>query len=390
MGKKYLVLGAGRQGTAAAWDLAKYGNASQVDILDTDMHRLFDVEKSLSSEFPDVKIVGRLESLGELLTPVMGRPKPKYHACVNALPYQFIEPVSALAVMAGISVCDLGCDTKSVLAQKKLTEAAKAANISIVSDCGLAPGTSTMLARLAIKRLGRKPDRVSIYCGGLPAQDQSIFKYKLVFSPTGLFNNYAAKAWVLSGGDVLEVDSLTGREDVEFANEKLEAFYTHGGASLLPWSLQREGVRNFSYKTLRYPGHLDALMLLRELGLLDQDNPAALEAWRGAIAKRLTGPADSTDDYVYLRAVASIETFWPPPEGLRSITLDMVFRDAGKFNSMERSTGFSAGVVACLQASKKVKPGVWTPDEAIDVNTYFKEMAKRGFQVIETSNKLLA
>lgn len=390
---RYLVLGTGRQGTAAAYDLAKFGRAKEVFLYDNNPAAAFNAEGKLSHLVRKKFSVVQDDDLGSVMK------EADVHAAVCALPYFLGEKVAKLAVENRVPICDLGCDTGIVKKQLKLDKQARKARTAIVPDCGLAPGTSTMFAMYVYDRLRElkaKPESIRLYCGGLMQDQRDCFepvdkghlislydhswkplKYKIVFSPVGLINNYAQPAYVLANGIVCTVPSLEDEEPVSMEGRILEAFSTAGGASLLPWRFQKAGIKDFSYKTLRYPGHAKEMRLLRDLGLLDVDKPIVEEVWKSVITDKLRH--EKTPDCVYLMAVGKGTS----KKGPVAVTLSMRDLDDDNFSSMERTTGFAAGVVASMLAHGKIRPGVKTPDEAIKASDYVAELKKRGFRIKE-------
>jgi hypothetical protein len=110
---------------------------------------------------------------------------------------------------------------------------------------------------------------VRIRVGGLPQDPQPPLNYQIVYSLHGVLDYYTTLSWVLRDGEPLEVDALSEIEPVEFPEPvgTLEAFHTAGGLSTMPWTY-KDRLRNMEYKTLRYPGHAEAMRVIRELGLL--------------------------------------------------------------------------------------------------------------------------
>lgn len=375
----YIVLGAGRQGTAAAYDLAKNGAARSILLVDCDL----DIAKQAKARLKElVPITVNLKAVESAYAPGILSAE-KAHACVNALPYHWGVQVAQSSIEGRVPVCDLGCDTPTVKKQLKLSSKAKKAKVAIVPDCGLAPGNSTMFAMYVLERLKgmkAKPKSIKVYCGGLPcAPGRLPLGYKVVYNPMGLLNNYRSKADVVRGGKVSKVESLTELEQVSFRGQPLEAFHTSGGASLLPGKLAKKGVSEFAYKTLRYPGHAAEIRLLRDLGMLDLSDQHVENVWKTVIADKLVRP--DVPDVVYLRA----EGIGESKRGPARVVLDMKdFQDHRTgFTAMERTTGFAAGLVAYMLASGKIKPGVRTPDDVISPDQYIQALQKKGFQLSE-------
>src|SRR5207247_11471759 len=88
-------------------------------------------------------------------------------AVLSAIPYYFNSDLARLAVEAGVHFADLGGNTEIVFKQKGLDEDAKRKGITVVPDCGLAPGMVNVLAQYGIQHLD-SVDSVKILVGGLP------------------------------------------------------------------------------------------------------------------------------------------------------------------------------------------------------------------------------
>src|SRR5438105_1065347 len=190
-------------------------------------------------------------------------------AVQNAAPYYFNLAVSRAAVDAGIHCADLGGNTEIVFQQKALDAEARARSVSIIPDCGLAPGMVNILAAEGIRRVGNA-EVVKIYVGGLPQHPEPPLNYQIVYSLAGALDYYTTPSWVLRDGRPARVEALSEPEHVVFPPPvgELEAFHTGGGISTLPWAYEGR-VRTMEYKTLRYPGHVAIMRPIRELGLLD-------------------------------------------------------------------------------------------------------------------------
>ena len=143
--------------------------------------------------------------------------------------------------------------------------------LSVVPDCGLAPGMVNILAAEGIRRLDRARS-VRIYVGGLPQQPEPPLNYLIVYSLEGALDYYTTPSWVLRGGKAVQVDALSELEPVAFPEPvgELEAFHTGGGISTMPFSWEGK-IEAMEYKTLRYPGHVAIMRPIRELGLLSNE-----------------------------------------------------------------------------------------------------------------------
>ena len=260
---RMLVLGAGLQGSACAYDLLQHPGVDRVTVADLKPDRIPALLRPLAGR--------RLALLkldvqdGAALRAAMGG----HDAVLNAAPYYFNLEVSKAAVDSGLHCADLGGNTEIVFQQRKLDAAARERGVSIIPDCGLAPGMVNILAAEGIRRVG-EAESVKIYVGGLPQHPEPPLNYQIVYSLEGALDYYTTPSWVLRDGRPTRVDALSELEQVTFPPPvgALEAFHTGGGISILPWAYEGK-VRTMEYKTLRYPGHVAVMRPIRELGLLD-------------------------------------------------------------------------------------------------------------------------
>jgi len=390
MGYRYAILGGGRQGAAAAYDLGRFGEADLIVIYDLEPKiaekTAERINKLLSrglaeAEGLDVRERGRLKAALQ---------ESDFDAALSAVPYSLNLQITEAAIEARVPLCDLGGSTETVLEQLKLGEEAGHEGISIIPDCGLAPGTANVLAAYAIslmERHGAKPQDVKIYCGGLPQDPRPPLDYQLLFSIEGLLNEYLSPVHVLREGRVQTLEPLTELEIIEFPEPlgECEAFLTSGGTSAAPWRLAGL-LRSYEYKTVRYKGHCEKLRAIRDLGLLAEE-PTAVgdvrisprELFKAAAGPRLDlkGP-----DIVVLRVICKGELRGESME-IQLDLLDFYDEETG-FTAMERTTGFSAGVVMQLLACGEAAVGVHTPDEALPIERYIEALLERGFRITET------
>ncbi len=378
MGYRYAVLGAGRQGQAAAFDLAVRGEADEVvlfDVVEEQARRAVDRINRLVGRTVAAAAALDVRNREELESRLQG-----FDAALSAVPYSFNVFITEAALRARTPLCDLGGNTDVVFRQLDLDPQARAAPVAVVPDCGLAPGTANVLAAYALRaleRAGEKPQSVKIYCGGLPQHPKGPLGYQLVFSVEGLLNEYLSPAYVLRDGRVQTVEPLTEREELELPGVgRCEAFITSGGTSTAPW-VYRQKLQSYEYKTVRYAGHCERLKLLRDLGLLEGKARAAVAR---ALEQRLPS---GEPDWVMLRVICS------GPEGRVQLDLVDFYDGQTGFTAMERTTGFSAAIVMHLLAKGEIAPGVRTPEQAVDPTQYVKELLQRGFRLTETVHRPL-
>lgn len=381
---RVLVLGAGQQGSACAYDLLTRTDA----------------EVFLADRVTD-HLPGFLRDLGDRLHP-LPLDASDHEAAVAAmrgmdvvccaLPYYLNYPMAAAAIEAGAHFCDLGGNTAIVQQQQALAARAREREVSVVADCGVAPGMVNVLAAAGIRRLER-PRAVRMMVGGLPQHPEPPLHYQVVYSLEGVLDYYTTPAMVLRDGEIGEVEALSDVVEVDLPGVgRLEAFHTAGGLSTM--ASRYAGVLDaMEYRTLRYPGHAVVMRAIRDLGLLDRE-PVQVGAARVTprdlflvvAGPRLLRDPRESPDMVALRVEVEGE------RGGRSLRLrwDLLDRfdpDTG-ITAMMRTTGFSLAVTAALLGEGSVEPGVWTSDEAIPADHYVSALRERGLEIRFTEHSI--
>ncbi|HEX6643057.1 MAG TPA: saccharopine dehydrogenase C-terminal domain-containing protein, partial [Gemmatimonadales bacterium] len=288
---------------------------------------------------------------------------------------------------AGCHFSDLGGNTEIVFEQKKLHEAARSKGLSVIPDCGLAPGMVNILAAEGIRRLDRT-DKVKIYVGGLPQHPEPPLNYQIVYSLEGALDYYTTPSWVLRDGKPTQVDALSELESVEFPAPvgTLEAFHTGGGISTMPFAWEGK-IGTMEYKTLRYPGHVAVMRPIRELGLISNEpitvkghTVVPRDVFIAAVHPKLFKPKG--EDLVALKVEVS-GTKNGAPAATTFQLIDRYDTERG-ISAMMRTTGYSLAITGRMQADGRVtEKGVHTPDEAMPFRAYVDELAERGVRIEE-------
>jgi lysine 6-dehydrogenase len=380
---KVLVLGGGAQGSAAAYDLLQDEGVTEVVIGDMQTEVAPFLEPFLSSAGGSGKLrVAQVDARDE---DSVRRAMEGMTSVVCALPYYFNLPMTKLAIEAGAHFADLGGNTEIVEAQRELDADAAAAGVSIIPDCGLAPGMVNILAQAGIDELD-STESVRMWVGGLPQHPEPPLNYQIVYSMEGVLDYYTTPGLVLKEGEPAEVEALTGLEEVSFPEPlgTLEAFYTAGGISTLPFRYRGE-LRTMEYKTLRYPGHAQIMKAIRDLGLLS-DEPVSVgdakitprQFFIDRVTPKLRKPEGK--DLVALRVEIRGEKDGRP----RAIRYDLLdYYDAATgITAMMRTTGYSLALTGVMQGRGQIREkGVRTPDETVDPLAYLDGLARRGIQI---------
>jgi lysine 6-dehydrogenase len=378
---KMLVLGAGLQGCACAYDLLQNPAVSQVTLADLR---------------PDNLPAFLAPHRGKRLTAVVldvtdgtavRQAMTGHQAVMSAIPYYFNEQMARAAVDCGLHYSDLGGNTEIVFNQKKLDPEAKAKNLSVIPDCGLAPGMINILAAEGIRRVDRA-EKVKVYVGGLPQHPEPPLNYQIVYSLEGALDYYTTPSWVLRGGKPVQVDALSELEALDFPAPvgTLEAFHTGGGISTMPWAYQ-DRVDVMEYKTLRYPGHVAIMRPIRELGLLSDEQIVVRgqtvkprDVFIASVHPKLHKPAGR--DLVALRVEVTGKNGGKPARA--GFQLLDYYDEAHGISAMMRTTGYSLSITGQMQVDGRISAkGVHVPDEAMPFGPYVAELAKRGINVVE-------
>ena len=378
---RMLVLGAGLQGSACAYDLLQDKDVTEVRLAD---HHLGHIPEFLAP-YSGPRLLPTLLDVRdhEAVLSVMRQSD----AVMSAIPYYFNYDLAKLAVDAGVHFCDLGGNTEIVFKQKELDADARRQNITVVPDCGLAPGMVNILAEYGIRQLD-SVDSVKIYVGGLPQHPEPPLNYMLVYSLEGALDYYTTLSWVLRNGKRTHVKALSEREPVTFDSVgTLEAFHTAGGLSTMAFRYE-DKVPTMEYKTLRYPGHAALMEDIRAMGLLDLTpvdvkgiKVVPRDAFIASVMPKLFKPKGR--DLVALRVVVSGKK----SGSAATKTFELVDRydEAHDISAMMRTTGYSLSITGLMQARRQVgPPGVYTPDECIPAATYIAELRKRGVDIKES------
>ena len=381
---RMLVLGAGLQGSACAYDLLQNPEVTQVRL--ADLH--FDHLPAFLAPYSGPRLIP---------TPLDVRDRDavlalmrESDAAMSAIPYYFNLQLAECAVEAGVHFCDLGGNTEIVFQQKALAAGAVARGVTVVPDCGVAPGMVNILAEYGIRQLDTV-ESVRIYVGGLPQHPEPPLNYHIVYSLEGVLDYYTTLSSVLREGKREEVVALSERETVTFPAPvgALEAFHTAGGLSTMAWRYEGK-IPTMEYKTLRYPGHAEIMETIRGLGLLDLE-PVDVKGQKvvprdlfvSLVGPKLTKPAER--DLLALRVTVAGTKGGKP--ATRQFDLVDRYDEVHGISAMMRTTGYSLSVTGLMQVRGAVKPaGVHTPDECIPPREYIDALGARGVVINELSS----
>jgi lysine 6-dehydrogenase len=379
------VLGCGMMGTAAIYDLTKNSAITKIIAADIDI----DKARELKERFGDDRIdpiaidVGNLTDVRSMLTGT--------NAILGAIHYKYNFELSKIAIDLGSHFCDLGGNNSVVDEQMTLSDGAKNAGVSIIPDCGLAPGMVSIVVAHGEKNFDSLDD-IHIRVGGLPQTPEPPLNYKLVFSVEGLINEYVEPVRAIRDGKLVTLPPMNEIEELSFPSpfDKLEAFTTSGGTSTLVQTYS-DRVRNLDYKTIRYPGHCEKIKMLIDLGFFSSEKIYAggKKVTPRAVAGAILEEALLNDDKdSVLIQVELIGTTGGKKRSLRYRLIDYHDDNTG-LSAMMRMTAFPAIIVAQMQADGRVTSRGTVPQElAVPPEIFFEELERRNIMFETTWTEL--
>jgi lysine 6-dehydrogenase len=381
MSKTYAVLGAGMQGTACAYDLAKFASAHKVLMGDVD----FDNAKKNSWRVNDLigSAICEPKQVNALDPDNVHKFFERVDVVASCLPYWMHPKVARIAIDSKTNMIDLGGNTEITMRTLAMDEEAKAAGVTLVPDCGLAPGLVNNLGYYLIENLD-SVESVKLYCGVLPQNPKPPFNYKLTFNVEGLVTEYDYQAVVLRDGEIVLVDTLDELEKLHIEElGEMEAFTTSGGTSTAPYTLQGR-VPNYEYKTIRFPGHCSLMRIFKDFGFWGEEEVEVKgykvkprELFYKVFGDKLAEIEDK--DMCAVRAVGRGKKNGED----KKLQIDIFDRedDVTKFTSMERLTGFSAAIYAHEIAQGNVEAGCIRYENAVTGTKFVEEIQKRGVKL---------
>jgi len=384
----YAVVGAGRQGTAAAYDMARFGEAARVLVADADPEAAgrsaARVNGLVGREIAEPRAVDAAEP--DLLRALLAG----VDSFVSAVPYWLNPAITRVAIEARASMTDLGGNTDLVRAQLRLSPEAEAAGIAVIPDCGQVPGMGTSLTTYAMSVLD-ETDEVTFWDGGNPLHPRPPFNYILTFNMAGLTNEYHGVAHFIRDGRRVEIPTFRD-EDYELVDfpepiGRMEAFVAGGGTSTMPWTFEGR-LRTLWNKTLRWPGHFAAWKAYLDAGLLETEpiSVGGLHVVPRDVLHAVIEPKirarPGEPDLVIVRVLARGRKDGCPAQ----VVVELIdrFDEATGFTAMERTTGWDASIKAILNAQGVTPRGVHPAEVAVPPGRYAAELRRRGFSLTET------
>ncbi|HMK18422.1 MAG TPA: saccharopine dehydrogenase C-terminal domain-containing protein [Chitinophagaceae bacterium] len=249
---KVAVLGAGMVGSAIAMDLASRHHVTAFDVSNANLELLKKRNPRIEIRQADLR---DYSSYPHLLT--------SFDIIVTAVPGFMGYKTLEAAINCGKNIVDISFFPEDVL---QLDQLAKEKGVTVITDCGVAPGMSNFIIGHHNEEM--KIEALEIYVGGLPKVRKKPFQYKAPFSPADVIEEYTRPARLMENGHIIVRPALSEVEWLHFEDlGTLEAFNTDGLRSLL---YTMPHIKNQKEKTMRYPGHVDIIISLKESGFFSE------------------------------------------------------------------------------------------------------------------------
>jgi saccharopine dehydrogenase-like NADP-dependent oxidoreductase len=376
---KALIVGCGNIGSTAAKDLAESMSSVQVVVADNDEKRA----KALSERINRINVSWvKLDVTDhtELLKVLSDA-----DVALGFLPGKLGYGLMKASIEAEKSLIDVSFMAENPLA---LNNEAIKAGVTVVPDCGLAPGISNILVGHSASELDRVQS-VHVMVGGLPEKPVPPLGYVITWSPESLIDEYTRKARIVKDGKEAEAEVLSGLENVDFPNfGKLEAFLTDGLRTLIQTI---GGVEEMWEKTLRYPGHVEKIRVLKDLGFFEDRkldvggaNVSPRKLTVKLLAEKLWKP--DVKDVVALKVEVSGTKKGKPVQHIYHL-LDYFDKEHG-ITAMARTTAYPASIAAQFMLKSAVKEKGVVPPERIGMDgdlfkLFVDELKSRGIEISE-------
>lgn len=374
---KFLVLGSGMMGFALAYDLARSEGTTSVTLADIDLERA----QRAASKIRHGRIVPvRVDVGDEASVAALMR---EHDGAAAAVSYRFNVSLTRAAITAGRPFVDLGGNDEVVARQRLLDGEARRAGVTIIPNCGLAPGLVNVIAAGSVAEFD-KVESLHLRVGGLPQHPRPPLNYQISFSVEGLLNEYSGKAEVLRRGRRVTVDALTEVETIHFPPPfgTLEAFITTGGASLLP-ELFEGKIQELDYKTIRYPGHCERFKALMDLGFGSNDPiqmGSNIFTEREVFSELLRRKLPETGQDVVL-LLATTKGLKDGNATTLSYRLVDYFDASDNISAMMRTTSFPTSVILQYLAQEVIREvGVLAPEQCVPMPALLSALEQRGLR----------
>lgn len=381
---KIIVLGCGNIGSVVARDLAESLPSAEIVVADMNKQRAEETAKKIGrNNVSHMQVDASNHS--ELVDTIK-----RFDLVVGALPGFMGFRACKASIAAEVNMVDVSFMPEDVMVLHK--DALKV-GITVVPDCGMSPGLGSIFVGRAVSQL-ETVESVHMLNGGLPAKPQPPLDYVITWSSKDLIELYTRKATIVQKGKQVQVGATGGLEEVMFPGVgKLQGFYTDGLRTLLH-TVKVTG--DMWEKSLRYPGHIEKMNLLRTLGFFDEKTVEVegvkvppRDITEKLLERKLKKP--ETPDIVAM--LITVTGF----KGARKVQFTYRLLDRydrkRKVTAMARTTAYTASVVAQLITKNALEEKGVIPPEKLGMNSksyskFMRMMKQRGVRVKESTKAI--
>lgn len=368
-------------GRAVAFDLLRDKENTEI--------RLADIDKSRAKEAANWLNDDRIKPMNvdvndkeQVLEAMKG-----VNSIIACISYNYNYDLTKAAITSGANFCDLGGNNTVVQKQFTLAKEAEKAGVTIIPDCGLAPGVASIFAAAGVEQFD-EVEEIHSRVGGLPQDPKPPLNYSLIFSVQGLTNEYIEVAEVIRNGELTKVESLTEIEEIVFPEPfgALEAFQTSGGTSTMTKTFLGK-VKELDYKTIRYKGHCNCMKTMLDLGFDSYEEVdykgckvKPREFLELMLVKELTH--EDNKDVTLVR----VEVIGIKDGKKQKLTYQIIdyFDEENNVSSMMRMTAYPASIIAQMMAKGEITAkGVVTQEFNVPSQRMLQELRVRKIVINE-------
>jgi len=377
---RYLLIGAGDQAVAIADWLLRRQDTDRLTVVDRDLNQL----AKMNQRFGETK---RLFTMRLVLPDDSHKVRAAMAGCrvaIGATSYRHYLELTRMAINAKCHWVDLGGKIAVRKEQALLAAAAEAAGVSLATDQGIAPGAVSIPARYVLDLFGGEADLLLERVGGIPRENIPPCGYAWAFAGDGLIQEMEAPAEILEDGLIRTVPSLNlPLECHPFAAPfgRLYSTRTSDGNSTFPETFAGK-VKRHDYGTLRWPGHWEMMIAMRDLGFW---NPSPKSFPQGYVSPREMTVRLLDENLPRKVPSALVLRVIGARDGVER-WFDMVCLDddARKMTSMQVTTGRSAAITAWMLASGLItKRGEVRLERDAPVSQYLRHWDEAGMTLTE-------
>ncbi len=379
---RILVLGYGNIGSVIVADLAESMPSTEIVIAGRRRSKADEVATAI-----DKKNIAGIQldahNYHELVNAIKG-----FDVVIGALPGDIGYQSVKATIEAKVDMVDVSYMPENPL---RLNEDAAKAGVIVVPDCGVAPGISNLLLGNSLSKLD-SVESIYIMVGGLPEKPIPPLGYTITWSPEGLIDEYTRTARIVENGEMVKVEALTGLEEIEFPGVgKLEGFFTDGLRTLL---YTMKGAKTMWEKTLRYPGHVEKIKLLKDLDFFSEK---LIDVGNARLPPRRV-TAKLFEKKLYRPEIKDILALKVEVNGIKAEAkkhhvyhvLDYYDEKHG-VTAMARTTGYPASILAQLISQKSIEEKGVIPLEKLGVkekifNKILAELEKRRIKIVQSQS----